>query len=164
MFSHKSSVVAVGIVLALAVAAVSGDASDMSKRTSLTFSKAVSLPGVTLAAGTYVFEVANPLSGHNVVMVRSKEDYRHVYFMGFTYLIDRPEGLARIVRSSSVKRRPARRRQSSPGSRAAPPGTSSSIAVNRKGAPASAVRRAPSFCATANRRRRRSLPSRTDWC
>jgi len=94
MFSHKSSVVAVGIVLALAVAAVSGDASDMSKRTSLTFSKAVSLPGVTLAAGTYVFEVANPLSGHNVVMVRSKEDYRHVYFMGFTYLIDRPAGLA----------------------------------------------------------------------
>src|SRR3982074_1203969 len=92
MLSHKSSVAASGVVLALIVAAASGHASDMYPRTSLTFSKEVSLPGVTLAPGTYVFEVANPLSSSNVVRVRSKEDYRHVYFTGFTYRIDRPAG------------------------------------------------------------------------
>ena len=92
MFNHKSSVAASGVVLALIVAAASAHASDMYPRTSLTFSNEVSLPGVTLAPGTYMFEVANPLSSSNVVRVRSKDDYRHVYFTGFTYRIDRPAG------------------------------------------------------------------------
>jgi len=90
MLTHKSSVAACGVVLAFIVTSAIGHASDMYPRTLLTFNKAVSLPGVTLAAGTYVFEVANPLSSSNVVRVRSKEDYRHVYFAGFTHRIDRP--------------------------------------------------------------------------
>ena len=92
MLNHKSSVAASCVVLAFMVTAASGHASDMYPRTFLSFSKEVSLPGVTLAPGTYVFEVANPLSSSNVVRVRSKEDYRHVYFTGFTYRIDRPAG------------------------------------------------------------------------
>ena len=59
----------------------------------LTFSGPVRLPGVTLVAGTYVFErveATNP----NVIAVRSGDRAR-VYFMGNTIPAERPAGLAR---------------------------------------------------------------------
>ena len=65
----------------------------MHRQTALTFKRAVSLPGVTLEPGTYVFEVANPESGSNVVRVRAKEDYRQVYYAGFTNMVERPDNL-----------------------------------------------------------------------
>jgi hypothetical protein len=52
----------------------------------LTFNGAVALPGVTLPAGTYVFEVVG--ASGDVVRVSSKQG-RH-YFMGFTQRIERP--------------------------------------------------------------------------
>jgi hypothetical protein len=64
----------------------------MHRQTALTFSRSVSLPGVTLQPGTYVFEVANPESGGNVVRVR-RDDYRQVYFAGFTHMVERPDSL-----------------------------------------------------------------------
>jgi hypothetical protein len=54
----------------------------------LTFSGAVALPGVTLPAGTYVFEVVG--NGGDVVRVSSKQG--RPYFMGFTRRVDRPLG------------------------------------------------------------------------
>ena len=52
----------------------------------LTFNGAVALPGVTLPAGTYVFEVVG--NGGDVVRVSSKQG--RPYFMGFTQRVERP--------------------------------------------------------------------------
>ncbi len=75
----------------LAVAAPSDGGMDPSQRIELTFSKPVSLPGVSLGAGTYVFERAAPNGAVEVVRVSSR-DRRFVYYMGFTELVDRPAG------------------------------------------------------------------------
>jgi len=94
MFTRKSAGAACGVVLGLVVAVASAHAWNPAHQSTLTFSRSVSLPGVTLAAGTYVFEVANPISSGDVVRVRAQDDYRHVYFMGFTHRIDRPAGMS----------------------------------------------------------------------
>lgn len=59
----------------------------------LTFSQAVRLPGVSLGAGTYIFEVANPNTRGNVVRVLSR-DRKRAYFLGFTNAIAKPRGLS----------------------------------------------------------------------
>ena len=46
---------------------------DARRTTYFTFSRSVQLPGVTLPAGTYVFEVANAGSSSDVVLVRSRD-------------------------------------------------------------------------------------------
>ena len=48
------------------------------------------LPGVTLPAGTYIFEVVNPNGGSDVVIVRSR-DRSKVYLMQFTRAVYRPQ-------------------------------------------------------------------------
>jgi hypothetical protein len=79
-----------GLALAGLVAAAPGDAGvDTARTTQLTFSKPFSLPGVTLGAGTYIFERAAPQSAIEVVRVSSR-DRRFVYYMGFTELVERP--------------------------------------------------------------------------
>jgi hypothetical protein len=79
-----------GLALVGLVAAAPGDAGvDSSRTTELTFSRPFSLPGVTLGAGTYIFERAAPQSAIEVVRVSSR-DRRFVYYMGFTELVDRP--------------------------------------------------------------------------
>lgn len=55
----------------------------------LTFSGPVGLPGVTLAAGTYVFELAN--SNSRIVRVLSRNG-SNLYFTGFTRDVRRPAG------------------------------------------------------------------------
>ena len=82
--------VMVGAVAAATVPAIAWD--PMHRPSTLTFNRAVGLPGVTLEAGTYVFELANPESGSNVVRVR-REDYRQVYYAGFTHMVERPDNL-----------------------------------------------------------------------
>jgi hypothetical protein len=62
------------------------------RTTYLTFSRSVRLPGVTLDAGTYVFELADPYNAAGVVRVLSG-DRRKSYFMGFTNATERPRGL-----------------------------------------------------------------------
>ncbi len=58
----------------------------------LTFTKPVALPGVTLASGTYIFEMPSPgTSSHDIVRVSSR-DRKIVYFAAFTREIDRPAG------------------------------------------------------------------------
>ena len=58
----------------------------------LKFNSPVSLPGVTLAPGTYIFEVANPAGAADVVSVVSR-DRSVAYFTGLTRAITRPRGL-----------------------------------------------------------------------
>jgi hypothetical protein len=57
----------------------------------LTFSRAVALPGVTLPAGSYTFELADPIGAPDVVRVLSRRDDK-VYFQGFTMRVSRPAG------------------------------------------------------------------------
>ena len=86
-----------GLALVGLVAAAPGDASvDTNRTTQLTFSKPFSLPGVTLGAGTYIFERAAPQSAIEVVRV-SSGDRRFVYYMGFTQLVEKPRGVTSPV-------------------------------------------------------------------
>jgi hypothetical protein len=77
-------------VLALMQHAAAGTNSE--RTTYLTFSQPVRLPGVALGAGTYVFELADPIGAPTVVRVLSR-DRRTAYFMGFTNAVDRPRGM-----------------------------------------------------------------------
>ena len=65
-----------GIVLLGVLATPAAKAVNMNNMTYLTFGQAVELAGVTLPAGTYIFEVANPDSGANVVRVLSRDRAR----------------------------------------------------------------------------------------
>ena len=69
-------------------------AGNLGKTTALTFSQPVRLPGVALGAGTYIFEIANPDSGADVVRVMDR-DRTTAYFMGFTRAVTRPHGMPR---------------------------------------------------------------------
>jgi len=62
---------------------------DARRTTHFTFSGAVQLPGVTLPAGTYTFEVVNTNSGSDVVSVTAR-DRSKVYLMQFTRAVYRP--------------------------------------------------------------------------
>lgn len=59
-------------ILSLALAP-GARADDFTKLTLLTFSGPVDVPGITLAAGTYRFSLADPQSGRRVVKVASKD-------------------------------------------------------------------------------------------
>ena len=88
--TRRGMLAAFGLALVGLAAAAPGDAGvDTSRTTQLTFSRPFSLPGVTLGAGTYIFERAAPQSAIEVVRVSSR-DRRFVYYMGFTELVDRP--------------------------------------------------------------------------
>jgi hypothetical protein len=78
------------LVLALVQHVAAGTIAD--RTTYLTFSRSVRLPGVTLDAGTYVFELADPINAAGVVRVLSG-DRRTSYFMAFTNATERPRGL-----------------------------------------------------------------------
>ena len=60
----------------------------------LTFNGAVSLPGVVLPAGTYVFEAGASGTHRDIVRVTSPDD-RQVLYLGFTQRTPRPAGMAR---------------------------------------------------------------------
>jgi hypothetical protein len=58
----------------------------------VTFSGPVSLPGVTLGSGTYVFALVSPSSNTDLIRVTNKAR-NQLYYLGFTQLISRPAGL-----------------------------------------------------------------------
>jgi hypothetical protein len=93
--THRSSfLTAFGIVLGLAAGAASLHAlTNPTRLTYLTFSGPVGLPGVTLAAGTYAFELADDTNANNIVAVRN-QTRSQTYFMGFTERVPRPAGMA----------------------------------------------------------------------
>ena len=95
--TRRGTLAVLGLALVGLVAAAPGDAGvDSNRTTELTFSKPFSLPGVTLGAGTYIFERAAPQSAIEVVRVSSR-DRRFVYYMGFTELVEKPRGISSPV-------------------------------------------------------------------
>jgi len=71
------------VLLGVLATSITGASFNPSRTTHFTFSRAVQLPGVTLPAGTYTFEVVNANSGSDVVSVRSR-DRSKVYLMQIT--------------------------------------------------------------------------------
>ena len=95
--TRRGTLAVLGLALVGLVAAAPGDAGvDTNRTTQLTFSAPFSLPGVTLGAGTYIFERAAPDSAIEVVRVSSR-DRRFIYYMGFTELVEKPRGVASPV-------------------------------------------------------------------
>jgi len=93
MTKRATIVVLCGALLVSVFAGGSAKAGATAAGTSyLTFSGPVRLPGVTLQAGTYVFERAAPTMNSHVVRVTNR-DRSESYYMGFTYRIPRPAGL-----------------------------------------------------------------------
>src|SRR5262249_25464454 len=80
---------AASLVLASLSAPVQAGGGTLEKTMYLTFSGPVRLPGVSLGAGTYVFEIPNPMAGADVVRVSSR-DGRTSYFQGFTTPVQKP--------------------------------------------------------------------------
>jgi hypothetical protein len=90
---------ALRIAILTAVAAVLiGTASQANtQRTdvnNLTFRRAVALPGVTLPAGTYVFERDSNANGIVRVMT---PNYQQLLYVGFTAKVLRPRGFQSVV-------------------------------------------------------------------
>jgi hypothetical protein len=77
------------VLLGVLATSATGAMTDGSRTTHFTFSGVVRLPGVTLPAGTYTFQVVNMNSGSDVVSVRSR-DRSKVYLMTLTRPIYRP--------------------------------------------------------------------------
>ena len=90
----RNLIYTVGAILILGVLATSSTGALMNpKRTTyLSFNKPVRLPGVSLAAGTYRFELPDPDHAWFVVRV-SSGDGKRVYLTAFTRLVDRPAGM-----------------------------------------------------------------------
>jgi hypothetical protein len=80
------------IVGLLATVSVHGGGSAAARTTYLTFNVPVALPGVALAPGTYIFELAAPGERLDLVHVLSR-DRSQVYYAGFTELVGRSAGL-----------------------------------------------------------------------
>lgn len=77
---------------ALLFVASAGAGTLSSRLNILTFSGSVALPGTSLSAGTYAFELADPFAGGDVVVVRSG-DRRQVFYLGMTQRVERPANL-----------------------------------------------------------------------
>jgi len=89
----RKSVVAAGVVLlGIAAGGAAAPGTLPSHRNIITFSRPVALPGVSLGAGTYVFELADPNGSQDAVVVLNR-DRRQVYFLGMTERVPRPVDL-----------------------------------------------------------------------
>jgi hypothetical protein len=92
MLARKQLVTVVGAAVLSLLAVVSPKANfNASKTMYLTFNRPVSLPGVTLGSGTYIFELPDPDNAWTVVRVLSR-DRSIVYFTAFTAVVNRPSG------------------------------------------------------------------------
>jgi hypothetical protein len=73
----------------LGTSSVGAWGTDPARTTYLTVNTPIALPGVGLAPGTYIFELADPDGDPSIVRVLSRDRLR-VYYLGFTDLIVRP--------------------------------------------------------------------------
>ena len=81
---------ACSVALLASVMETPSAAQTLDKRTLFTFSGPVSMPGVTLPAGEYLFRLANPDSGRNVVQVLNADGTKP-YGMFFAMRAERVE-------------------------------------------------------------------------
>ena len=97
--------VSLAAAAALAITTVTiGRAAEPGARVNvLTFSQPVALPGTSLPAGSYVFEVANPASSADVVRVRIRGTGLPV-FAGFTRRVARPHHHTQPVTFGEARR------------------------------------------------------------
>src|SRR5215470_15632729 len=73
----------------VALCATSAVAQTVDKKVYFTFSGPVEIPGATLPAGKYLFHLADPDSGRQVLQVQSA-DGKRVYGMFFSMPVQRP--------------------------------------------------------------------------
>ena len=95
MAKRRWSAAIVGVVLigllAPVVTRAGARANDLDRMTFVRVNRPVALPGVALAAGTYVFELPDPTGATAIVRVSSL-DRRKVYLTTFTRIVERPAG------------------------------------------------------------------------
>lgn len=90
--NRRSVATVCAAAMLVAVMAASVSAWGTAKRTTyLTFSGPFALPGVSLPAGTYVFERVD-VTAPNLVRVMSR-DRSEVYLTAFTHIVPRPKAL-----------------------------------------------------------------------
>lgn len=109
MFTRTLAAAAFGVLLIGIAARPSTAASawgTSDHREYLTFSAPIALPGVVLAAGTYVFELPTE-AAHNIVRVSSK-DGRQIYFTQYTREVGRPNkaDVPRVIFSEAGPKSP----------------------------------------------------------
>ncbi len=92
MQKRIATVAAFGVILGLVLASSVGAASEDKRTTYMTFSQPVGLPGVTLPAGTYLFEIADPLMSIDIIRVSNRQR-NMVYFTAFTDRVERRDGV-----------------------------------------------------------------------
>jgi hypothetical protein len=93
MSSHKPLVLALALItLSMATTTSIGASSQATHTMYVTFNQPVSLPGMTLRSGTYIFETPYADSDHDLVRVLSR-DRSKVYLTTFTRAVDRPAGM-----------------------------------------------------------------------
>ena len=80
---------ACGAVVLGLVTAASGHAWGAAHEDMLRFNQPVALPGVVLPAGTYSFDLANPSTSQDVVIVRDAQR-GEVFYLGMTGAVQRP--------------------------------------------------------------------------
>jgi hypothetical protein len=94
MFKRNTVLVAGAVAVLALVSTVSSHAITISPSSHInhvTFSQPVKLPGVTLPAGTYEFELGPAGTHRDIVRVSSRGG--QPYFMGFTREVPRPRNL-----------------------------------------------------------------------
>jgi hypothetical protein len=77
------------VLLGVLATSTTGAIPNARRTTNFTFKASVALPGVTLPAGSYVFEVMNPDTSADLVRVMNRERNR-TYTMQFTRRVQRP--------------------------------------------------------------------------
>jgi hypothetical protein len=97
MSTRRFVLTASAVVLVALLGAASTQAwSSLNRVNHLTFSGPVSLPGLTLASGTYTFE-AGPLDSDPSVVRVTTRDGRRVLYQGLTTPVSRPRGSVPVV-------------------------------------------------------------------
>jgi hypothetical protein len=92
--SRRLALAAGAAALVAALMPIASDAASPSSRlTRIQFNRTLALPGVTLPPGSYTFEIANPTTSANAVLVSSGPGQHKVHFLGLTRRIERPRNL-----------------------------------------------------------------------
>jgi hypothetical protein len=88
MFRRTISAACVLTAVGILAATLTATASPFNRATYFSFRTPVSLPGTVLPAGDYVFEIANPNGGGDVVVVRNKVRSK-LYLLALTRSVTR---------------------------------------------------------------------------
>jgi len=90
--SKYRTLVLVTLLATGGIASAAPDSMPANRRNVLTFSRSIALPGVELPAGTYTFQLADPDTAANAVVVLN-HDRSRVMFLGLTMHVPRPGAL-----------------------------------------------------------------------